>query len=134
MRTMRRIALVAAMSAASLLSGGCVVAAVLFGAAAVYGAIQYDENEAHRDFQAPLAKTWKATLAALQDNGYPVSQSAEPGSTSGRIEISDAIVVVEKLPGDGPETTRVRVRIGTFTTEDHKRRAGLVLEKIPDHL
>jgi hypothetical protein len=134
MRTLRRIAFAAALPAIALLSGGCLVAAVAAGAAVAYGAIQYDKNEARRDFQAPLDRTWKATLAALRDNGYPVSDAAEPGTTEGKIDIGDAKVVVEKVPSEPTETTRVRVRIGTFDSEDNRRKAGLILEKVVDYL
>jgi methylmalonyl-CoA mutase cobalamin-binding subunit len=43
------------------------------------------------------------------------------------LDVNDAVVHVETLPGD---MTRVRVRIGTFSTDEHKRRASLILESV----
>lgn len=108
-------------------SSGCVAAAVAVGAAGAYGVIKYSENEAYQDFKSPLPDTWKATVAAMQENGYPVSDAAQPGEKEGMLDVNDAIVHVETIPGD---MTRVRVRIGTFATDDHKRRASLILEAV----
>ena len=108
-------------------SGGCVAAAIAAGAATAYGVVKYTDNEAYQDFKAPLDKTWKATVAALQENGYPVSDAVQPGTTSGMLDVNDAVVHVETLQGD---FTRVRVRIGTFSTDDHQRRASLILQSV----
>jgi len=112
---------------AAFASGGCVVAAVAVGAAAAFGAVKYTENEAYRDFHASLDVTWNATLAALRDEGYPVSETAPHGPSEGRIEISDAKVSVVREPGDA---TRVLVRIGAFSTDEHRRRAALILDGV----
>jgi hypothetical protein len=115
------------LSAAASLAGGCVVAAVAVGAAAAFGTVKYTENEAYRDFHAPLDATWKATIAALREEGYPVADSASHGPSEGKIEIDDAKVTVVREPGDA---TRVMVRIGTFSTDEHKRRAALILDGV----
>ena len=112
-------------------SGGCVAAAVAVGAVTAYGVIKYTENEAYQDFKAPLGETWKATVAALQEHGYPVSDAVQPGPNSGKLDVNDALVHVETLPGD---FTRVRVRIGTFSTDDHQRRASLILQSVGDRV
>jgi hypothetical protein len=122
----RAVALLAAGSAALALPG-CVVAAVAVGAAAAYGAVQYGENEAYRDFRTSLDVTWDATLDSMRTLGYPVGTSVPRGTAEGTIQAGDAKVVVERHPGD---FTRVRVRIGTFSTDDNRRRAGLVLEEV----
>jgi uncharacterized protein DUF3568 len=108
-------------------SGGCVAAAIAAGAATAYGVVKYTENEAYQDFKAPLRDTWKATVAALQENGYPVSEAVQPGTNDGMIDVNDAVVHVETIPGD---LTRVRIRIGTFSNDDNKRRASLILESV----
>lgn len=108
-------------------STGCVAAALAVGAATAYGVIKYTDNEAYQDFKAPLNDTWKAAVAALQENGYPVSDAVQHGESEGMLDVNDAIVHVETIPGD---FTRVRVRIGTFSTDDHKRRASLILESV----
>ena len=99
--------------------------------ATAYGVVKYTENEAYQDFKAPLDDTWKAAVAAMQENGYPVSDAVQPGTNQGKLDVNDAVVHVETLPGD---MTRVRVRIGTFSTDEHKRRASLILESVGDRV
>jgi hypothetical protein len=115
------------LAAAAMSAGGCVVAAVAVGAAAAYGVVKYTDNEAYRDFHAPLDATWKATLQAMREHGYPISESAPLGTTEGKIDIDDAKVSVQREAG---EYTRVKVRIGTFSTDEHRRRAALILESV----
>ena len=117
--------------ALSLPFAGCVVAAVAAGAAATYGVIKYTQNEAQQDFHASLDDTWRATIAALRSAGYSVADTAAHAETAGKIEAADAVVHVERYPSD---FTRVSVRIGTFETDESKRKAGLILEDIGKRL
>jgi len=109
--------------------GGCVALAV--GAAAVYGATKYDSNEMSQEYRANLDETWHATVAELGEMGYPVQQGTKPGRTEGKVEINDVVVRVEKL---ADERTQVRVRVGTFETEDHRRKARLLLQGIANRI
>lgn len=106
---------------------GCLAVAVAAGAAAVYGTVLYTENEAQRDFAHDYGATLDATIAAMRTNGYPVPDDIERGATESKIEVSDVVARVEKHPG---AFTRVRVRVGTFRTDDHKRKAKLILEQV----
>ena len=108
---------------------GCVAIAV--GAAAAYGIIQYEGNEARRDYEAGLSPTYNACLAELKEMGYPVSTDVKPGPTEGKVEINDVWLRAEKLAED---STRVRVRFGTFETSDHKRKAELLLKGVATRL
>lgn len=128
---LRRSFAVLVLVSAAVASGGCVVGALAVGAAAGYGAIKYDENEASREFDVPLARAWAATVAAMEDNGFAVGDPSPQGVTEGRIESGDAKVVVEAITGG---RSRVRVRIGTFDNEDNRRRAALVLERVAKRL
>ena len=125
---MRRIPLLAA---AGLLAG-CVAAAVV-GAAAVtaYGVVKYKENEAYRDYRKGLTPTWEAVLGELKEMGYPVTQDAEAARQAGGIDVDDADVKVESLNDD---YTRVTVRIGTFETDAHKRKASRLLNGVAERL
>lgn len=131
MRGHRKPFAVLALTAAALVPGGCVVGALAVGAAAAYGAVKYTDNEAYREFDLPMPKTWNATLAAMRDNGYDVPDFRPQGLTEGRIDNGDAKVVVYALPRDA---SRVTVRIGTFSTEDNRRRAALILDSVVKHL
>jgi hypothetical protein len=106
------------------LASGCaaVAAAGLVGV----GALAFERNELERDYPASLQETWQGSLDGLRNIGiYPTL--AELGATEGRIEYRDLCVLVERHP-EG--FTRVRVRVGTFYTADHRRRAALISQEI----
>lgn len=108
--------------------GGCfAAAAAVAAAAATYGVIKYTENEARQDFDAGFDTTYAATVKALRRLGYPVKGGMEPTGTEEKIEVSNVTVRVERHT-EG--FTRVRVRVGTFETDEHQRRARLILEEI----
>jgi len=129
--TIRRVAAVALLGVAPMFLGGCLAAAVVVAGAATYGAVKYTDNGAYEDFDTDLRTTWNATLVSMQEQGYLVATDAEPTPTGGTIESGDAKVDVSLLPG---KKTRVTVKIGTFETEDHQRRARLLLERIEKEL
>jgi len=109
----------------------CLAVAGLAGAGVVVGYVYYDKNEAHQDFSATFDKTWKATLEVLHDQHYDIPKEVEHQPDSGEIRIENLAVKVERYPGN---VTRVSVRIGTFDTPEHRRRAGLILEHIEKEL
>jgi hypothetical protein len=117
------------LAAACLVLPGCL--AVAAGAAAGYGTHQYVTNEGAREFQAPLESAWGASIAALDEVGAPVASPPSLGATEGRLAARDYQVRVEKL---SETSSRVRVRVGTFSTEDHRRRAGLFLDAVARRL
>ena len=118
---MRRVVLLVLL--APLLSGCVAVAAA--GIVGI-GAVSYRRNEVERDYAAPLTEVWVGTLDGLRSLGiYPTL--AELDATEGLIEYQDLRVVVERHP-EG--FTRVRVRVGTFHTADHARRAEVVSQEI----
>jgi hypothetical protein len=114
-----------------LLLPSCIVAAVAAGAAAVYGVVKYHQNEASMDFRAGVPAVFDAALRTMQEQGYVVNLEQKPSTIDGTIESGETKVRVERQEGG---FTRVRVRIGTFDTDDHRRRAGLLLEGIRKRL
>jgi hypothetical protein len=106
-----------------LLSGCVAVAAA--GVVGV-GVVQYQRNEVEQDFPNELDEVWKGTLEALRKLGDEPEMS-ELGATEGRIKLEDMAVLVER---HAEGFTRVRVRVGTFHTNDHERRSLLVLQEI----
>jgi hypothetical protein len=113
-----------AVGSLSLLLPGCF--AVVVGAG-VFGAVSYTNNEAWADCHADMQPVWEAALAALKDQGYPITGTPAPGPTEGTLTAGDARIIVEKHPGD---FVRVRVRVGTFDTSDNERKARLLLDAI----
>ncbi len=108
----------------------CVAVVAGSAAAAADGYIYYEDNEAYQDFDIALEDAWDETIAAMQRLNYPVSNSTPLGPTEGEIDVGDVRVRVEAHSG----FSRVRVRVGTFRTEDHERRARLILEAIEGRL
>ncbi len=113
----------------TLPSGGCVAAAA---AGAGFGYWQYDKNETVSDFETDFDSAWRASVAGVKDFADlpPVTTTTLAG-TSGELEGEGFRVRVEEHP-DGK--TRVRVRVGTFDTEENRRLAGLVMESIETQL
>ena len=58
---------------------------------------------------------------------HDVDLGPTEGTIVGEVAGTDYCARVEQHPGD---RSRVRVRIGTFYTKDHRRRALLILEQI----
>lgn len=111
---------------------GCIVAAAAVAGAAVYGVMKYENNEAVRYYEADYAKTHHATLKVMRTEGYPVQEGVAPdaaGTTD--IELNDVHVAVVR---HGEKSTAVRVRIGTFESEDHKAKAERLLAKVAREL
>ena len=108
---------------APLLSGCVAVAAA---SVVGIGIVQYHRNEQEQDFGTDLQDTFQATLEGLRRLGIDPDE-CELGPSEGRIEHDDMVVLVERHP-EG--FTRVRVRVGTFHSRDHERRAGIVLQEI----
>jgi len=122
---MRKSSLIAILCLVPLTSGCIAVAGA--GVVGVVGYVFYEKNEAQQDFEASFDKTWKATLEALKSLNYSVPQEPVHSADSGDIKLDDLSIHVARHPGN---TTRVKVRVGTFDCEEHRRRAGLILEKI----
>lgn len=110
---------------------GCVVVALGVAVAGAAGVVLYAENEAVMKYSKSLDETWDATLASLREFGHDVDMSRRPNATEGRIDAGDTVVRVERIPG---QMTQVRVRVGTFRSEDNKRRASLLLERVRERL
>ncbi len=104
------------------LAPGC--AAAVVGAAAV-GTVQYARNEAHRDYSATVEATWSATLEAMRDLAYPVDPSVPYGQDGGTLRVNDVRV---KVQGTNDNRSRVFVRVGTLTSQEHRVRAKSILD------
>ncbi|MHC5012480.1 MAG: DUF3568 family protein [Planctomycetota bacterium] len=104
---------------------GCL--AVAAGAAAGYGTMQYVKNDDVREYAASFPVVWAAALDSMRDAGYPVAPDLTASGTKSEVEVNDATVTAWQV---GENRTRVRVRIGTFTTAAHRRLAGQIHDGI----
>ena len=125
-------------AAALLLPLTSCIAAVAAGVG-VAGYVQYDRNEASAEYEADFETTWEATLAALDELGYTEREVQWINDTTAEVEglakkdeheKNDLKVRIERHPG----VTRVLIRIGTFYTSDHLRKATLIFEEIERRL
>src|SRR5262245_48281121 len=122
---MHRLSLIGVLCLVPLISGCLAAVGLTVGAAAgVVGYIYYDKNEAHQDFAANFDKTWKATHEALRALKYAVPKDPAHSTDSGDLTIDDVRISVARIPGN---LTRVSIRVGTFDTEGHRLRAGMIL-------
>lgn len=128
---MSKWSLIAILSCVPLTSSCLAVAGLTVGAAGAIGYVYYDKNEAQRDFKENFDKIWKVTLDSLRGLKYALPKDPQHETDSGNLVIDDLVVRVVRLPGN---TTRVTVRVGTFDSEEHRRRAGLIFEKIDAQL
>ncbi|MHC5064846.1 MAG: DUF3568 family protein [Planctomycetota bacterium] len=111
---------------------GCLVAALAVGAAAAtVGTISYTRNGAQEDFREDLDEVWAACITAAQAEGYEVEDDLAHGPSEGKIRSGELTIRVERHPGD---FTRVLVRVGTFETSEHERKATLILERVEAEL
>ena len=111
---------------------GCLA---LFAVAAVgtVGYVQYEKNEAFQDFEVELEPVWDAALEVLDDQGHALASEYPRTSEEGVIHLeSDGVWV--KIERTEQNYTRVRVRIDTFDSPEHRERATALLIAIDDEL
>jgi hypothetical protein len=116
-------------SVAALSLPGC--AAVAVGAAAGYGTAQVVRNADVRDHAGSLPVVWAATLASVREAGYPVALDTPAGPTAASVSVNELTASAWTV-AEG--TTRVRVRIGTFTTEEHRRTTARIHDGVTARL
>lgn len=105
-------------------------AAAVVGAGAL-GTVQYLRNEATRDYAATVEATWSATLESMRDLAYPVDPTVKYGQNGGTLVLNDVRVKVNER---APSGSRVSVRVGTFSTDEHRSRAKNILDGISRRL
>ena len=121
----------------ALTGSGCVAAAigVAAGGAAAGGYLYY-RGKVNQDYVANLDDVWAASHTALQELGMPVVKE-ERGTTTATMESKTADgervylnmeMENSRIPAEGA-TTRVGVRVGTFTLGDQ-----VVSERILDQV
>jgi len=105
-----------------LMLQGCLLLAVGAGAGAGAATVAYVKGELKTTYAASLNRTWDATLSALKDLRINV-YSTKKDAIEGDIEATktDGTKVKINLEPAGPDTTSVRIRVGTFGDEEVSR-------------
>ena len=118
----------------ALPASGCMAVA----AAAAVGTVayvQYEKNEVFKDYDRELDVVWTAAIDSLEALGYRVPYDVDRvlsgPATEAEIDGEDYSVRVEQHIGS---RVRLRVRVGTFDTQDNRRRADLIIEEISGRL
>ena len=124
-----RIALAAGLIPLGL--SGCVAAAVVAGAAIGVGAYKYQANTLERDYEAPFEKVVEASVQAvynLQFHSVDKRRDALKGIVEARRADDKPVrIVVDKLD---EKRTCVKVRVSDFDSEDNRRGAEAVHDRI----
>ena len=113
----------------------CTTQAVVAGAAAVgvgTGSYFYVKGELERDYHAPIARVWQATLQAVEELNLSI-ESKEHDAFYGKIKgkMADGTDYKIELKREGENLTNVGVRIGAFGS---KTKATAIHNKIYSNL
>ena len=130
--------LVGGLALAVLSATGCAlfVAGAGAGAGVGAGSIAYYGNELCTSREVTVDRAWEAGHAAMKEMQFAVipaesRKDATGGMVVGR-NASDQLVRI-KLTRQTDDVTRVRVRVGTFSTPDNRNAAQLLFEKMSKH-
>ena len=113
----------------------CATRAVVAGAAAAgvgVGSYFYVKGELERDYHAPIARVWPATLQAVEELNMSI-ESKEHDAFYGKIKgkMADGADYKIELKNKGENLTNVGVRIGAFGS---KTKATAIHDKIYSNL
>jgi hypothetical protein len=117
----------------SLMVQGCVpLIAAGAGAAAAGGTIAYTEGSLDTTYAASVDRTWNAAMAALKDSQLSVTeQRKDIAHATIKAKRADNTPVTVSMDQAGPNTTAVKIRVGTFGDEDLSR---AINSRIASHL
>jgi hypothetical protein len=90
------------------------------GAAAGAGTAAYVSGSMETTYAASFDRTWDAALGAVEDANLRLTETDKATTTKGTIkaEQGDGTPVTLALEQAGPNTTEVKVRVGTFGDEE----------------
>jgi hypothetical protein len=113
-----------------LVSSGCV--ALLLGAAAGAGGIAYVKGTLEKNFDVPVEKVHRATLAAFKKIGVTlISEEKTQHSSELKGAFADEKEVKVSILSLTERTSKIQIRIGVFGDED---RSQIVLNAIQRRL
>ena len=128
----KKLLMIAGAAALLVLGTGCPVVVVGGVAAAGAGGWAYWKGEIKGTEQAPLDKTWVATLDAMKDLEFPVTYKAKDALAGELKAVNSSGTEIDiNLKKLSDSATEVRIRVGTFGDEPLSR---TILNKINDHL
>ena len=119
---------VLSLAALAPLAGCAAAAGLAAGAAIAFGAIKYRDNRAEMHFEQPIQQVYPAVVDGLVAAGYrDAADHARMDGNEAEVDVGNVEVDVSAR---SPEVTRVRVRVGTFETDESKAVAERILTEI----
>ena len=116
----RTLLIAAAALPLALLPAGCIVAAA---GAAAYGAHSYANGAMDGIAGATLDRTWRATLATLQEMGLAITSKIKDGGSARIVaQTADRTQIEIELTRRSGDMTKVSIRVGIFGDEAESRR------------
>jgi len=111
----RSMILVALLAVAAGLCPGCAAVLITGGAAAGAGGVAYVQGEHSQVHGATFDRVWAAAVSALKQMEFRGVKERRD-SLGGTIEArrADDTAITVKVEPAGTDTTRVKVRVGTF--------------------
>lgn len=133
---MKRIAaLVVWIAGGGSLTGCIVVAAAALAAVVAIGTYKYVNNELHREYEVGYERAWDAAIRTPQDmqfHGISHSRDYQRGTVRAyRADERPVVIILEKLD---ERHVLIKVRVGTFESEDNRQAAQAVHEKLYDNM
>jgi hypothetical protein len=120
------------MASLLLLTNGCFLFVVGAAAGAGVAGYAYVDGEEKATVSASMNQTWNASLAAMKDLEFPVTDQAkdalEANLTARNASNTNISIKLKNLSNT---STEIRVRVGTFGDEALSR---TILNKINSHL
>jgi len=105
-----------------MLQGRVPLVAAGAGAAAAAGTMAYVEGKLDTTYAASLNRTWDATMAALKESQLRiVEQQKDIAYATIKARRADNAPVTVSLDQAGPNTTSVKIRVGTFSDDEASR-------------
>ncbi len=115
---------------ASPLLAGC-EAIVIAAVAGVGGYFAYSENEHSRDYLVDFDEAWDAASRSLDALDYPAERTLTSAANDSTVEVDELWLKMERHPKG---VVRIRIRVGTFVSSGHKRRAVVLFDMIEQEL
>jgi hypothetical protein len=120
MNRARKLAALLLVVAGAMVPAGCIVVAA---GAAAYGGHEYVNGTMDGIAGASLDRTWRATLATVQEMGLNITSKTKDG-TSARIvaQTTERTQIEFDLTRRSHDFTKVSIRVGIFGDEAESRR------------
>lgn len=123
--------MLAAIVTLPLIQGCALLVAGGVAAGAAYGTVKYVKNTLQSTEEVTLDKAWSAANGTLKELQMPITTSNKDGA-SGKLKAQNAKdqPVVIDLARKSEHLTEIEITVGTFDSDENRREAQLILDKM----